>query len=487
MPKSWGTEMSEGEWTSDDGSTVISEDRALAVDEAGRRAGAALRSPAPAHGAAAIQGRAHRRRVARVAAATAGVGVLLVSGVMALKSGDGSVEQQPLDTLTNTLPHTNSTTPNSTAAPSTIGTTSTVTAVETAGTPGKFTEPATGEMVELPDWPLSERRQPPMVWTGTELIAWGGGIYDAAADGAAFDLASGTWRVIAEAPLVRRSEPAVVWTGTEMIVWGGRVDDTFYYDGAAYDPATNTWRLLASAPRGFNDPHMVWTGHEAVVLADGAAAYDPTTDSWRTLATPPVQPLYQRPVWTGDSIVVTNAGYGQTFGSDNAMARYDLAADRWTVVEVGSSTAVVGVPGSDGRVNTFIDLSSETGAPVRLIDSAGTQIAELPAFPADPEVFGDVLSAFGLWVGDEAVFEISSPGDDYAGEQIWALNPSTQAWHRLDMDIAFPRVDSSAVVAGDLLVMWNRGRDKYQGPPGAERSCCAAPLSNGGSVYRVGS
>ena len=31
------------------------------------------------------------------------------------------------------------------------------------------------------------------------------------------------------------------------------------------------------------------------------------------------------------------------------MARYDLAADRWTVVEVGSSTAVVGVPGSEGE------------------------------------------------------------------------------------------------------------------------------------------
>ena len=112
---------------------------------------------------------------------------------------------------------------------------------------------------------------------------------------------------------------------------------------------------------------------------------------------------------------------------------------------------------------------------------------ELPPFPADPDVFGDALSAFGLWVGHEAVFEISSTGDDYAGEQIWALDPSTQEWRRLDVDVAFPRVDSSAVAAGDLLVMWNRGGDTYQGPPSVERSCCAAPLSDGGSVYRVGS
>jgi len=102
--------MSQNEPTSDHGSVDISDDRARAVEEAGRRAGAALRSPAPAHGAAAIQGRAHRRRVVRVAATTACVGVLLVAGVMAIRTDDRSVEQQPADTL----PSTDSTTPNST-------------------------------------------------------------------------------------------------------------------------------------------------------------------------------------------------------------------------------------------------------------------------------------------------------------------------------------------------------------------------------------
>ena len=134
--------------------------------------------------------------------------------------------------------------------------------------PDVFTEIAPGEMVELPDWPLGERTTPPRVWTGTELIVWGDGIYGRAGDGAAFDLATGTWRVIAQSPLSPRSEAAVAWTGTEMIVWGGRVEDSFYYDGAAYDPVNDTWRLLPSAPAGFDarDPTMVWTGREAVVL-----------------------------------------------------------------------------------------------------------------------------------------------------------------------------------------------------------------------------
>jgi hypothetical protein len=102
--------MSEHDHPSDHGSIDISDDRARAVEEAGRRAGAALRSPAPAHGVETIQGRAHRRRVVRVAATTACVGVLIVAGVLAIRADDGSVEQRPADTL----PTTDPTTPNST-------------------------------------------------------------------------------------------------------------------------------------------------------------------------------------------------------------------------------------------------------------------------------------------------------------------------------------------------------------------------------------
>jgi hypothetical protein len=352
--------------------------------------------------------------------------------------------------------------------------------------PDVFAEIAPGEMVELPDWPLSERTSPPMVWTGTELIAWGSGIYGLAGDGAAFDLANGTWRVIAEAPISPRSEHAAAWTGTEMILWGGRVENVFYRDGAAYDPSTDTWRLLASPPPSLNapDPKMVWTGNEAVVLSeDDAAAYDPITDTWRTLAASPFGVHWEPAWWTGDSIVVADVGYDPEW---DQMARYDLAADRWTMVDVGSSAAVVGVPGSDGSVSTFLNLPSDTGAPVQLIDSTGSLIAELPAFPGDPGVFGDEVGAYGLWVGDEAVFEIWKVGPDYEPEQIWALNPSRQTWRRLDADTAFPRIDHSGVVAGDLLLMWNRPSDVYQGPPTTSRVCCVPPPGKGGSAYRVG-
>lgn len=360
--------------------------------------------------------------------------------------------------------------------------------------PHTFTEIAPGEFVDIPDWPLGERTTPPRVWTGTELIVWGDGIYGSAGDGAAFNLANGSWRIIAEAPLSPRSESAVAWTGKEMIVWGGRVENSFYYDGAAYDPVTDTWRLLPRPPAVFEgkDPSMLWTGEEAVVLGVmgdsetsgeyiGAAAYDPVANSWRALADSPasVRADNGNVWWTGESIIAARVGYGP---ESDRMARYDLAADRWTMVDVRSSAAMVGVPDSDGRVSTFVSLPYERGAPVQLIEGTGSLLAELPAFPGDPNVFGDQIRASGLWVGDEAVFEIWTDEPDYGSEQIWALNPSTQTWRRLDADAAFPRIDRSPVVVGDLLLMSNRPTDVYRGTP---RACCVAPPSSGGSIYRI--
>lgn len=312
-----------------------------------------------------------------------------------------------------------------------------------------FAEIAPGEMVDLPGAPIGGRGEPAAVWTGTEMIVWGGfgsseeQYFD---DGAAFNLANGTWRVIAPAPISPRNYPAAVWTGTEMIVWGGFIDeDVRIYDGAAYNPATDMWRLLPPNPvsmgGGITILSMVWTGDEAVVVGGvAAAAYDPVTNSWRRLAAP-ASPGFDA-MWAGDSIVWMDS---------NRMMRYGLAADRWSVVDVGSSAALVGIPGSDGLVSTFVNLPSETGAPTQLLDSTGNPIAELPAFPGDPSLFGDHVGASGLWVGDEAIFWIWTGAFPYETEQVWALNPSTQSWRQLDAALL---EYGARVVAGDVLLVW---------------------------------
>ena len=68
-----------------------------------------------------------------------------------------------------------------------------------------------------------------VVWTGTEFIVWGGRGdwqspigYPALDTGGRYDLGTDTWTptsMVAVPP--GRENHVVVWTGNEMIVWGG--------------------------------------------------------------------------------------------------------------------------------------------------------------------------------------------------------------------------------------------------------------------------
>ena len=58
-----------------------------------------------------------------------------------------------------------------------------------------------------------------------------------------FAAAEGEWATMAPSPLVARFAPISLWTGDELIVWGGHdLAGDEYVDGAAYDPITDTWR-----------------------------------------------------------------------------------------------------------------------------------------------------------------------------------------------------------------------------------------------------
>jgi hypothetical protein len=88
-------------------------------------------------------------------------------------------------------------------------------------------------------------------------------------------------------PLGPRGGDDVLWTGQEMIVWGGAAGDRppDFVEGAAFDPATLAWRLLPPPPI---DPaqttRAVWVGDEMVVMSRQATlVYNPGSDSWRAI------------------------------------------------------------------------------------------------------------------------------------------------------------------------------------------------------------
>jgi hypothetical protein len=82
-----------------------------------------------------------------------------------------------------------------------------------------------------------------VVWTGRELLLWGGGFSfrngSRAFQGAAFEPRTKTLRPIPDAPVPSRWWHSAVWTGKEMIVWGGTAGRHERRDGAAYDPGSD--------------------------------------------------------------------------------------------------------------------------------------------------------------------------------------------------------------------------------------------------------
>ncbi|RMF71601.1 MAG: hypothetical protein D6738_13495, partial [Acidobacteria bacterium] len=180
------------------------------------------------------------------------------------------------------------------------------------------------------------------VWTGTEMIVWGGADGDPFGDGAAYDPVTDAWRplALAGAPSAR-SRHTAVWTGSEMIVWGGE-NDLFeeVRDGGRYDPVADAWSPLpsAGAPSARKDHTAVWTGSEMIVwggrrlgtpLGDGGR-FDPASGTWSPLpaASAPSPRWFHRAVWTGTEMVVWGGtGSGGYLGDG---ARFDPVADTWT-------------------------------------------------------------------------------------------------------------------------------------------------------------
>lgn len=116
----------------------------------------------------------------------------------------------------------------------------------------------------------------------------------------------GEWVAIPSASLSPRRSPAVVWTGTELIVWGGVGSQEYLLppDGATWRPGSESWESMAPAPAGaIGGGFAVWDGSEMIVGVTegdstapwnseasaaqalyGIAGYSPQADAWRYIA-----------------------------------------------------------------------------------------------------------------------------------------------------------------------------------------------------------
>jgi len=176
------------------------------------------------------------------------------------------------------------------------------------------------------------------VWTGSEMIVWGGNDFGGGLNtGGRYEPSTDSWTTTstANAPEGRTSHTAV-WTGSEMIVWGGQpVINT----GGRYNPIADNWTptSIVNAPDGRFAHTAVWTGSEMIVWGGFGSSYlntggkyNPSTDSWTATSTSnaPTSRDAQTAIWTGSEMIVW--GGFDDVNYLNTGGRYNPIADNWT-------------------------------------------------------------------------------------------------------------------------------------------------------------
>ena len=197
------------------------------------------------------------------------------------------------------------------------------------------------------------------VWTGNEMIVWGGFFYDTTEHylntGGRYNPGTNSWTAtsITNGPSGRDDHTAV-WTGTEMIVWGGVSSSGLGMNtGGRYNPVTNSWTATSTtnAPSGRNFHTAVWTGNEMIVWGgyfydtgdhylNTGGRYNPDTNSWTftSTANAPAPRSTHTAVWTNNEMILWGGYFSD--GNDhflNTGGRYHPGTDSWTATSTTNS------------------------------------------------------------------------------------------------------------------------------------------------------
>ncbi len=306
------------------------------------------------------------------------------------------------------------------------------------------------------------------VWTGSEMIVWGG-LKDGQPDdeGGRYDPRTDTWQAVdksgSNVPADRAYHTAV-WTGSEMIVWGGRASAALN-DGARYQPAGNVWVALAGAGMfAARSRHAaVWTGSEMIVwgglaqddrpLANGSR-YTMADARWHGLAGSgaPAGRYGFPAVWTGSELWVWG-GLGAA-GPLADGARFLLSGDSWRALPAASAPSArsshVGVWARErGEVLVWGGL----GAAGPLADGAAFAAASDAWRPLEPAGLAPRSEHAGVWTG-QALVVWGGLGAALLGDGA-RLEPGTGQWVALpDSGAPSPRKGHTMIWTGSEVIVW---------------------------------
>lgn len=308
------------------------------------------------------------------------------------------------------------------------------------------------------------------VWTGSEMIIWGGfagsGIY--LNTGGIYNPSTDTWSptTTTNAPTMRGYHTAV-WTGSSMIVWGGYRSLTYYNTGGLYNPSSNTWTSMSTtnAPAGRNYFTGVWSGSELIVwggwngttVLGSGGRYNPSTDTWVSASgtNAPGARGWHTAIWTGTEMIVWG-GYNYNSSTYfNTGARYNPSTDTWT------ATSTISAPGIR-EMHTAVWIGSEmiiwggTSGTGALNDgSRYNPMADSWTATAGTAAPGNRYAQTAVWTGIEMIVWGGDNGTGVYLNDGGRYNPSLDSWTSTSGTGA-PGIRGyqTAVWTGNQMIVW---------------------------------
>ena len=301
------------------------------------------------------------------------------------------------------------------------------------------------------------------VWTGSEMIVWGGndGMGHYFNTGGRYNPGTDSWTAttISNAPTGREFHSAV-WTGTEMIVWGGTPGTGVLNTGGRYNPATDSWIATSNtnAPTARENHTAVWSGSEMIIwggfIGSGlntGGRYNPNTDSWTATSTTnaPAPRYFHTAVWSGSEMIIW--GGGNNSGALNTGGRYNPSTDSWAATSNVNAPAARSAHTAVWTASEMIIWGGENNSGV--LNTGGRYNPATDSWMATPTNNAPASRAFhtAVWSGSEMI--AWGGGNDFnTGGR---YNPGTNSWTATSTTNApSGRSSHTAVWTGSEMIIW---------------------------------
>jgi Kelch motif len=320
-----------------------------------------------------------------------------------------------------------------------------------------------------------------LVWSGIPStsdaceMGEGGGMCGEPAvfDGAAYSPATDTWRTMAEGPVPAAGAPTQVipvgvWTGSELVVWGGWGSPI----AAAYDPVTDRWRDLPPGPLADRQGQamVLWDGRVGVLggqqpfgpdesepRLDGALL-DPSTGEWSPLPDLPADDPMMAPGLISATVADDRLFVVARVTADAYVL--DPGATEWRnlgVAEIDGSLDPVGV--AAGRwlfATNGWDRPTTSAAVLDLTTGQWTGTADPPVVAAG------YLSA---GADDRVLAMAGQVAHDTSPPTAMSWDPATDTWAELPPPPLAHRLDAAVAWTGTELLVWGGASESGTGGP----------------------